>query len=108
MILSREEFTGAQHRLHTVPVNANSSHVQCSVIATGARSARDRVLHFLPREVKFYSFSFHVIDLFLFSAFFNPIDFYIILNRVLLPNTCAIQQHKYLKHGGREFVASQK
>ena len=72
MILSREEFTGAQHRLHTVPVNANSSHVQCSVIASGARSARDRVLHFLPREVKFYSFSFHVIDLFPFQRLFQP------------------------------------
>ena len=27
---------------------------------------------------------------------------------VLLPNTWASQQHKYLKHGGREPVASKK
>ena len=27
---------------------------------------------------------------------------------VLLPNTWAGQQHKYLKHGGRESVASKK
>ena len=27
---------------------------------------------------------------------------------VLLPNTWASQQHKYLKHGGREPVASRK
>ena len=38
--------------------------------------------------------------------FFN--DNYIILKGVLLPNTWAGQQHKYLKHGGREPVASKK
>ena len=30
------------------------------------------------------------------------------LKDVLLPNTWARQQHKYLKHGGRESVASKK
>ena len=33
---------------------------------------------------------------------------YIILKGVLLPNTWASQQHKYLKHGGREPFASKK
>ena len=42
------------------------------------------------------------------SAFFNAINCYIILKGVLLPNTWASQQHKYLKHGGREPVTSKK
>ena len=65
----------------------------------------DRVLHYLPRQVKFYSSSFHVIDI---SVFFNAIDCYIILKGVLLQNTWGNQQHKYLKRGGREPVASKK
>ena len=42
-------------------VNANSFCVQCSVMASAALN-RDRVLHHLPRQVKFYSLSFHEID----------------------------------------------
>ena len=57
-----------------------------------AASTRDRVLHYLPRRLKFYSLSFHVIDI--------KGDF--------LPSTWASEQHKYLKHGGRELVSSKK
>ena len=42
------------------------------------------------------------------SAFFNAINCYIILKGVHLSNMWASQQHKYLKHGGREPVASKK
>ena len=45
-----------------VSVNANSSPVQYSVIASAALT-RDRVLHFLPRKKKIYSLNFHVIDI---------------------------------------------
>ena len=82
-----------------VSVNAKSFCVQCSVMASAALT-RDRVLHYLPRQVKFYSLSFHVIDI---KRLLNS---YIILKGVLLPNTWASQQHKYLKHGGHEPVAS--
>ena len=43
-------------------MNANSFRVQGSVMASAAFT-RDRVLHYLPRQVKFYSLSFHVIDM---------------------------------------------
>ena len=67
MALLRKEFTRAQHRFGTghildVSVNANSFCVQCSVMASAALT-RDRVSHYLLREVKFYSLSFHVIDI---------------------------------------------
>ena len=42
------------------------------------------------------------------SAFFKAINCYINLKGVLLPNAWASQQHTYLKHGGREPVASKK
>ena len=45
-----------------VSVNANSFCVQCFVMASAAL-IRDRVLHYLPRQVKFYSLSFRVIDI---------------------------------------------
>ena len=54
-----ERSTG---RILDVSVNANSFCIQCSVVATAAL-ARDRVLHYLPRQVKLYSLSFHVIDI---------------------------------------------
>ena len=38
----------------------------------------------------------------------NAINCYIILKGIVLLNTWASQQHKYLKHGGREPVASKK
>ena len=43
-------------------VNANSFHVQCFVMASAAL-IRNRVLNYLPRQVKLYSLSFHVIDI---------------------------------------------
>ena len=45
-----------------VSVNANSFCVQCSVMASAVLT-RDRVLHYLSRQVKFYSLSFHLIDI---------------------------------------------
>ena len=45
-----------------VSVNANSFCVQCLVMASAALT-RDRVLQYLPRQVKLYSLSFHVIDI---------------------------------------------
>ena len=64
MALLRKEFTRAQHRGHIldVSVNDNSFCVQCSVMASAAFT-RDRVFYYLPRQVKFYSLSFHVIDI---------------------------------------------
>ena len=49
-------------QIQDVCVNANSIYVHCSVMASAALT-RDRVLHYLPRQVKFYSLSFHVIDI---------------------------------------------
>ena len=71
-----------------------------------AALTRDRLLHYLPRQVKFYYLSFHVIDI--KSAFFNVINRYMILKGVLSLNTWASQQHKYLNHGGRESVKSKR
>ena len=42
------------------------------------------------------------------TAFFNAINCHIILKGVLVPNTWARQQHKYLKHGDRGPVASKE
>ena len=78
-------------------MNANSFCVQCSVIESAALT-RNRVLNYLPRQVKLYG---------LISSL-NAINCYIILKDVILPNTWASKQHKYLKHGGREPVASKK
>ena len=64
-----------------------------------AALTRDRVLHYLARQVKFYSLSFHVIDI---KRLFQCNNFYIILTGVLLSNRWARQLHKYLKHDGRE------
>ena len=88
-----------------VSVKANSFCVQCSVMASATLS-RDGVVHYLPRQVKFYSLSFYVIDIKrLFQL--DRMLYYYILEGVFLPNTWA-SQHKYLKHGGREPVASNK
>ena len=66
---------------------------------------RDRVLHYLPRQVKFYSLSFHVIDI---KRLFQRNKLLYYLERCPLLNTLASQQHKYLKNGSREPVASKK
>ena len=70
-----------------------------------AALTRDRVLHDLPRQVNFYSLSFHIINI---KHLFQRNKLLYVLKGVLLPNTRANQQHKYLKHGGREPVASKK
>ena len=58
-----KRISRAQHRSHTsVSVNANSFWVQCSVIVSAVLT-RDGVLHYLSSQVKFYSLSFHVIDI---------------------------------------------
>ena len=50
MALLRKEFTRAQHRSHTRPM-------------ASATLTRDQVLHYLSRQVKFYSVILHVIDI---------------------------------------------
>ena len=69
-----------------------------------AALTRDQILHYLPRQVKFYSLSSQVIDI----NFLYAINCYIILKSVPLQNTWASQHHKYLKHGSREPVTSKK
>ena len=85
-------------------VNANSFCVQSFVMASAALT-RDQALHYLPRQVKFYSQFSRNRHL---SAFFNAINCDIILKVSLLPNTWTSQQQKYLKHGGRKPVTSKK
>ena len=70
-----------------------------------AALTKDRLLHYLPGQVKFYRLSFQVIYI---KRLFQRNNCYIILKGVLLPNTWASQQHKYLKQGGREPVVSKK
>ena len=64
MALLRKELTRAQHRSHTRRVCECQLFLR-SVLCDGSAMAltRDRVLHYLPRQVKFYSLSFHVIDI---------------------------------------------
>ena len=66
---------------------------------------RDQVLHYLPCQVKFYSLSFHLVDI---KRLFQRNELLYYLERCPLLNPWASQQHKYLKHGGHEPVASQK
>ena len=58
-------------------VNTNFFCIQCSVLASAALT-RARVLHYLPREVKFYSVSFRVIDI---KRFFQRNELLIYLER---------------------------
>ena len=51
-----------QYHILDVSVNANSFCVQCSLIASTALT-RNRALHYLPRQVKLYPLSCHVIDI---------------------------------------------
>ena len=67
-----------------------------------AALTRNRVLHYLPRQVKFYSLCFHVIDI---KRFFQRNKLLYCLERCLFANTWASQQQKHLKHGSREPVA---
>ena len=100
MALLRKAFTRAQHRSHTKRVCEFQLFLHFLVPST---LTKDRVLHYLPRQVKFYSLSFRVIEI---KRLFIATKLYIILKGIILPNTWASQQHKYLKHGGREPVSS--
>ena len=105
MALLRKEFTRAQHRSHTRRVcGCQIFRVQCFVMASAALT-RDWVLYYLLYQVKFYSLSFHVIDI---KRLFQRNKLLYYLESVLLLNTWASQQHKYLEHSGREPVASEK
>ena len=88
-----KKYTWGKEKKKKMSVNANSFCVQCSVMASTALT-RDRVLNYLPRQVKCYYLSFYVIDI---ERFFQR-------NKLLYTS----QQHKYLKHGGREPIASKK
>ena len=107
MTLLRKEFIRAQHRSH----NRRACECQlflCLVLCDGISCLDQRssfTLSSTPSKI-LLSQSFHVIDI--LSAFFNAINCYIILKGVLLSNTWTSQQHKYLKHGGREPVTSKK
>ena len=70
-----------------------------------AALTRDRVLHYLPCQVKFDSLSFHVIDI---NRLFQRNKLLSYLERCPFSSGCASQQHKYLKHECREPVASKK
>ena len=70
-----------------------------------AALTRDRVLHYLPRQIKCYSLSFHVINI---KRRFQRNRLLFILKGGLLPNKQGSQLHKYIKHGGREPIASKK
>ena len=74
------------------------------MIASAALT-RGRVLHYLPRRVKFYVLSIHVIDI---KQLFQRNKLLYYLERCPLPNTWDSQKYKYLKHGGRKPVASKK
>ena len=64
MTLLRKELLPIHSTGHIpdVSVNASSFCFQCSVMASAALT-RDRVLHYLSRQVKFNSRGFHVIDI---------------------------------------------
>ena len=102
MALLRKEFNRAEHRSHTTRVCERQLFLR-SVLCDGISCLDQRSsLHYLPRQVKFYSqFSRNRIKR-LFQR--NKLLYYL----EILPNTWASQQHKYLKHGGHEPVASKK
>ena len=68
-----------------VSVNANSFCVQCSIMASAALT-RDKLSHYLTRQVKFYTLSFHVIEI---KRLFQRNKLLYYLKGVLLPNTWA-------------------
>ena len=104
MALLRKEFTERNNgHILDVSVNANSFCVQCSVMASTALT-RDRVIYYLPRQVKFYSLSFHVIDIErLFQRNTLTLSWKVSFYRIR-----GLFNNKYLKYGGREPVASKK
>ena len=108
MALLRKEFTMYLERsigyILDASVNATFFCVQCSVMAS-VTLTKDRVLHYLSRQVKFYSLSFSVIDI---KRLFQHNKLLCYLERCPFTEYAASQQHKYLKHGGRGPVASKK
>ena len=79
---------------------------------------RWNILQYLTKIMRQYANCNEILEMFL-TSFCNILCYvgikrlfqrnkllYIILKGVLLPNTWASQQQKYLKHGGREPVAS--
>ena len=63
MALLRKELTKAQHRSHNRRVCEWQLFLRSGSVKALATMTRDRVLHYLPRRAKFYSLSFHVIDM---------------------------------------------
>ena len=88
MAVLRKEFTRPQHRSHTRSVCECKLFLR-SVLCDGISCLDQR-------------------SSFTLSSTPSEIFCYIILKGVLLPNTWAGQQHKYLKHDGREPVTSKK
>ena len=71
-----------------------------------AALTRDRVLHYLPRQVKFYSLSFRVIDI---KRLFQRHKLLYYLGRYLLTEDGGlVNDINISKHGGRERVSSKK
>ena len=105
MALLRNEFTRVQHRSHTRRIC--ECQLFLHLVLCDGISCLDQRSSFTssstPSKILLSQLSRKTL-----SAFFNAINCYIILKGVLLPNTWASQQHKYLKHGGREPVASEK
>ena len=58
MALLKKEFTREQQTRRVCECQLFLRSMMASAALT-----RDRVLHYLPRQVKFYSLSFHVIDI---------------------------------------------
>ena len=99
MALLRKVFTRAQYRSHTRSVRKCPLFLRpvlCDGMSYDQRTSF--TLSSTPSQILLSQF----------SIFFNAINCYIFLKCVILPNTSANQQHKYLKYGGRESVASKK
>ena len=105
MVLLRKKFTKAQNRSHTIRVCEYQLFLRL-VLFDGISCLDQRssfTLSSTLSKILLSQFSRNRQALFL-----NAINCYIILKGVFLPNTWASQQHKYLKRGGREPVASKK
>ena len=104
MALLRKEFTRAQHRSHTRHVCECQLFLR-SVLCNGISCLDKRssfTLFSTPSKILLSQFPVIYIK----RLFQRNKQF--ILKGVLLSNTWDSQQHKYLKHGGREPVASKK
>ena len=105
MALLREEFTRTQHRSHTRRVSECQLFLR-SVLCNGISGLDQRssfTLSSTSSKILLSQFSRNR-----HAPFRRHKLLYYLKKGVLLPNTWASQQHKYLKHGGREPVASKK